>query len=55
MHIWTSGEIGQGLVEYAMILVLVVIAVMATLMALGVSVQDVLYVPIVDAFTSLFS
>jgi Flp pilus assembly pilin Flp len=55
MDRWTASEAGQGLVEYAMILVLAVLALVAALTALGGSIEDVLYTPIVDAFISFFS
>lgn len=41
---------GQGLVEYAMILVLVAIIVIIVLATVGTTVRDVLYQNIIDAF-----
>jgi hypothetical protein len=46
------GQEGQGLVEYAMVLVLLVIAVLVTLMGFGYKVANVLYNPIVEQFDS---
>ncbi len=46
----TLGQEGQGLVEYGMILVLVVIVLVYSLMSLGITVHNTLYNPIVEQF-----
>ncbi len=46
---WSSPARGQGLVEYAMILVLVAIIVIIILATVGTTVRDVLYQNIIDA------
>jgi hypothetical protein len=46
----TPGQQGQGLVEYAVILVLVVIGVVISLMSFSITIGNVLYNPIIEQF-----
>lgn len=51
----TPGQEGQGLVEYAMILVFAVIALVGVLTVFGLTIESALYMPVVDAFAGFFS
>jgi hypothetical protein len=51
---WSNSEIGQGLAEYAFIIVLVVVVVIVALQILGISIAD-MYEYIVPELSEAFS